>query len=154
MAKFFSFCYSLDYIRQYVNETIKLTLPGDRTIFNINWFSIFEPQTETNFGSIIFPDELNVPPALARIVPLTSTLPNCKQLHRNYRVAWEVFGPQITIQLSGQIGDNDYMAFGISGSQQRSQMKDSDIAIAYLVNGVQAFVADYNISSLAPVRPD
>lgn len=140
----------MDYLRAYVNETITIVLPGDKTIFNINWLSIFEPDTETNFGSILLPDMLNVPPALSKVYPLSNSLPNCRQLHQNYRVSWEVFGPQITLQLSAQIADNDYMAFGISGSQQRSQMMHSDLAVAYILDGVQGIVADYNITSLAP----
>jgi len=140
----------LDFIRAYVNETIILELPGDKTIFNINWLSIFEPETETKFGSILIREMLNVPPALAKVYPLNTALPNCKQLHKNFQVSWEVFGPQITLTLSGKIAGDDYMAFGISGTQQRSQMMNSDIAIAYIVNGVQGIVVDYNVTSLAP----
>lgn len=78
-------------------------------------------------------------------------MPHCRQLHRNYRISWEVFGPQITLQMSGVVGPNDYMAFGISGSQEKSQMLGSDVAVGYIVDGIQGFVADYNITSLAPV---
>lgn len=53
--------------------------------------------------------------------------------------------------MSGVVEPNDYMAFGISGSQEKSQMLGSDIAVAYIIDGIQGFVADYNITSLAPV---
>jgi hypothetical protein len=37
--------------------------------------------------------------------PHTNTLPNCFQLHKDLQVSWEIFGPQITIQLAGQVGE-------------------------------------------------
>lgn len=78
-------------------------------------------------------------------------LPNCRQLHKYYRVSWEVFGPQITLQLTGQIDEDNYMAFGISGSQEKSQMLGADIAVTYIIGGNQGFAIDYNVTSLAPV---
>ncbi len=33
-----------------------------------------------------------------------SSLPNCVQVHRRMQVSWEIFGPQITIQLAGFVG--------------------------------------------------
>lgn len=60
--------FSLDPIRPYDNQTIKLELPGDRTIFNINWFSIYDLHTNEVMGSIFIPDKLNVPPSLTKIL--------------------------------------------------------------------------------------
>jgi len=37
--------------------------------------------------------------------PHTNALPNCFQLHKDMQVSWEIFGPQITIQLAGQVGE-------------------------------------------------
>lgn len=82
--------------------------------------------------------------------PLKDDLPNCLQLHKNMRVSWEIFGPQITIQLAGQVNENDYMAFGLSGSEESSQMLGSDVAIAY-IDGYRGFATDYNITALTPV---
>lgn len=55
------------------------------------------------------------------------------------------------MQLTGQVDADQYMSFGISGTQDRSQMLNSDVVVAYTVNANQAFVVDYNITSLAPV---
>lgn len=41
------------------------------------------------------------------------------------------------------------MSFGISGSDQRSQMLGSDVAVAY-IDGFRGYATDYNITSLAP----
>lgn len=59
--------FSLDPIRKYEGETITLELPGDMTIFNIDWLAIFDLETNTNFGSVLIPDGLNVPPSLIKI---------------------------------------------------------------------------------------
>jgi hypothetical protein len=102
-------------------------LPGDLTVFDIDWFSVFNVATGENFGSIIIPDNLNVPPSLLKILvskffisvilklcltvyvllfsqPHTSTLPNCEPLHRDLQVSWEIFGPAITIEIAGRVG--------------------------------------------------
>lgn len=83
--------------------------------------------------------------------PHNSYLPNCVQLHKDFQVHWEIFGPQITMQLVGQINETDYMSFGLSGSEDSSQMLGSDIAVAY-IDGFRGFATDYNITALSPVR--
>lgn len=60
--------FSLDPLRRYKGETITLEIPGDLTIFNIDWFSIFDQDTKQNLGSIIIPDGLNVPPSLVKVI--------------------------------------------------------------------------------------
>lgn len=72
------------------------------------------------------------------------------QLHKDFQVSWEIFGPQITIQLSGQIEEDEYLSFGLSGSDQKSQMVGADVAVAY-IDGYRGFATDYNITALTPV---
>ncbi|KAG8230724.1 hypothetical protein J437_LFUL010825, partial [Ladona fulva] len=139
----------LDPIRPYLRENVKLELPGELTIFDIDWFSIFDLETKENYGSVAVPDGLNVPPSLVKIVPHKITLPNCVQLHKEYRVSWEVFGPQITIELAAQVGENEYMAFGISGSPTSAQMIGADVAVAY-IHGHLGYAKDYNITAKSP----
>lgn len=79
-----------------------------------------------------------------------ASLPNCRQLHKDFRVSWEVFGPQITFELAGQVMDDEYMSFGLSGSDTSSQMLGADVAVAY-IDGARGYATDYNITSLAPV---
>lgn len=121
------------------------------TIFKIDWLSIFDLDTNENFGSILIPDGLNVPPSLAKVKPLKIALPNCQQLHKDLQVSWEVFGPAITFTLVGQVTENDYMSFGISGSDSRSQMQGADVVVVY-IDGHRGIATDYNITSLAPVK--
>ncbi|KAJ8970089.1 hypothetical protein NQ314_001400, partial [Rhamnusium bicolor] len=140
---------NLDPLRAYKNLTITLELPGDLTIFDIDWFSIFDHDTKQNLASIIIPEALNVPPSLVKIIPHKNDLPNCLQLHKDFQVSWEIFGPQITIQLAGQIAEDEYLSFGISGSNENSQMIGADVAVAY-IDGYRGFATDYNITALTP----
>lgn len=57
----------MDPIRGYKNEDIIIQLPGEMTVFNIDWLSIYDVKTKTNFGSVIIPDGLNVPPSLVKV---------------------------------------------------------------------------------------
>lgn len=58
---------SLDPLRKYEGETVTLELPGDTTVFNIDWISIFDLETNQNFGSSLIQSGLNVPPSLVKI---------------------------------------------------------------------------------------
>ncbi|KAF7995188.1 hypothetical protein HCN44_004660 [Aphidius gifuensis] len=139
----------LDSLREYKGEEISIELPGDMTVFSIDWLSIYNIETKTNYGSISIQNDLNVPPSLVKIIKHKRTLPNCEQLHKIYQVSWEIFGPQITFQLSAQVSNNEYMAFGISGSSEKSQMEGADVTIAYM-DGARGFANDYNITAKAP----
>ncbi|XP_026827952.1 uncharacterized protein LOC105278994 isoform X2 [Ooceraea biroi] len=139
----------VDSLRAYHNEDVVLELPGDMTVFDIDWLSVFDVKTKSNYGSIIIPDGLNVPPSLVRVIEQSKSLPNCIQLHKRYQVGWEIFGPQITIQLAGQVAEDEYMAFGLSGSEDSSRMEGADVAIAYM-DDTRGYVTDYNITAKAP----
>lgn len=52
----------------YSKATVKLQLPGELTIFDIDWLSIYNIETKENFGSVIIPDSPNVPPSLVKII--------------------------------------------------------------------------------------
>lgn len=147
----FIYCFSLDPLRTYTGETIILSLPGSMNVFDIDWISIYDLEMNENFGSVLITDDLNVPPSLIEVHIHRASLPNCRQLHRDLSISWEIFGPQITIELAGQIMEDDYMSFGLSGSETSSQMLGADVAVAY-IDGARGYTTDYNISSLAPVN--
>lgn len=60
--------YSVTPLRSYRDEDVHLRLPGDLTVFNIDWFSVFNAESGENFGSISIPDNLNVPPSLLKVI--------------------------------------------------------------------------------------
>ena len=99
------------------------------------------------------PDSINVPPALVEVIESTrqTALPNCEMLHADLRVAWSVFAPTVTIELSGNMdklakGLEEYLAFGVANPQGQSNMIGSDVSVAYM-DGFQAVVEDYNITA-------
>ncbi|KAF4533130.1 hypothetical protein B566_EDAN007941 [Ephemera danica] len=139
----------LDPLRTYVDQTVLLQLPGTLSVFEIDWLSVYDVDMMVNLGSTIIPDNLNVPPSLLTVTNHASTLPNCAQLHRDLQVSWEVFGPQITIELAGQVDEDDYIGFGFSGSTQHSQMIGADVTIAY-IDGYRGIASDYDITAQAP----
>lgn len=53
------------------------------------------------------------------------------------------------MQLSGQVDEDDYMAFGISGSDKKSQMIGADVVVAY-IDGHLGHSIDYHIDALVP----
>ena len=79
-----------------------------------------------------------------------SRMPNCEQLHQKLQINWEIFGPQITFEIVGQIDRNDYIAFGLSGSKTSTQMIGSDVSVSYLDQHL-GYTQDYNITGKFPV---
>ena len=61
-----------------------------------------------------------------------------------------MFGPQITFELVAKIDNDDYIGFGISGSDNSSQMIGSDVAISYIDRHL-GYTFDYNITDRHPV---
>lgn len=140
---------ALEPLGAYEGEDIVLELPGNLTIFDIDWLSIYDVVEQENFGSVIIPSHLSVPPALVSLIKYESRLPQCEQLHRDIQLNWEIFGPQITFELVARINNNDYIGFGISGSDNSSQMIGSDVSISYL-EAHFGFTHDYNITDRHP----
>lgn len=139
----------LDNLRTYLNETIILELVGDTTVFDIDWLSVYDLQTKDNFGWVLIPDEPNVPPSLQKVADKIENIQHCVQLHKKLQLSWQVFGPQITIRLAGQIDEDNYMAFGFSGSEEAPQMLGADIAITY-IDGFRGQAMDYNVTDKSP----
>lgn len=46
--------------------------------------------------------------------------------------------------------EGDYLAFGLSGSEEKTQMLGADVAIAY-IDGYRGYANDYNITANSPV---
>lgn len=140
---------SLEPLGAYDGQDIILELPGNLTIFDIDWLSIYDLSDQENYGSVFIPSHLSVPPALVSPIKYESRLPQCEQLHRNIQLNWEIFGPQITFELVARIGNNDYIGFGISGSDNSSQMIGADVSLSYIDSHV-GYTVDYNITDKHP----
>ncbi|XP_054005664.1 protein Skeletor, isoforms B/C isoform X1 [Hylaeus anthracinus] len=159
---------SLTPLQGYQGEDIELVLPGNLTVFDIDWLAVWCVEYKHNFGHVMIPKDLNVPPALGqtKITPPwwydpTSSAPtqplvkheltNCKEMLKGrVQVQWELFGEDIKIRVSGRIEEDQYVAFGLSGSEGKSEMIGGDVVVIAYNNGTGKFIAeDYYMSNIA-----
>lgn len=139
----------LESLGRYEEKTIELTLPGKMTVFDIDWLSVWNKETNENYGSVIIPHGQDIPPSKLGSLKHESRLPNCEQLHATLQLRWEIQGRSISLELIGQIEEDEYIAFGISGAPNASKMVGADVAVCYL-DGHYANAVDYNISDQFP----
>lgn len=52
--------------RPYEGEDIELQLPNDLTVYDIDWLSIYCVKYSHNFGHVMIPKDLEVPPSLGQ----------------------------------------------------------------------------------------
>ena len=133
----------------YQNEDIVLEMPGESTVFDIDWLCVWSKNRQQNLGSVIIPNGLNIPPMITNYVKMESVFPNCEQLHRRLQLNWEVFGPQITFELVAQVDADDYMAIGLAGPNLTLPMNGADVAISY-IDGHLGTTEDYNLTARVP----
>ncbi|CAH0721351.1 unnamed protein product, partial [Brenthis ino] len=141
----------LEPVRAYSGADVRLSLPGARSVFEVDWVALWDARARRALAAALVPDALNVPPARARRHAHRAALPRCRQLHRDLQVAWELFGSQLTVQLAGAVAEHEYMAFGVSGSATRSAMLGADVAVArWDARSRRGLAGDYNVSATAP----
>lgn len=58
-------------LKTYRKKRVVLQLPGDLTVFTVDWLSLYDVKDDKTLGSIIIPEELNVPPSLVTVVVST-----------------------------------------------------------------------------------
>ncbi|KAF4533163.1 hypothetical protein B566_EDAN001705 [Ephemera danica] len=153
------YVFSLEVLRGYQGEDIEIQLPGNRTVYDIDWLAIWCVRYRHNFGHVMIPKDLDVPPALGQTkITTTSTTPDPMMTHRmtncrellpdKLQVQWELQGDTVEIQLSGRIAEDQYMSFGISGEMGRSTMIGGDVVVAFYDKSENVFQAfDYHMSS-------
>lgn len=57
---------SLEPLRGYQGEDIEIQLPGNFTVYDIDWLAVWCVEYRHNFGHIFIPKDLDVPPALGQ----------------------------------------------------------------------------------------
>lgn len=57
---------SLEPLRGYQGEDIEIQLPGSLTVYDIDWLAVWCVQYRHNFGHVMIPKDLDVPPALGQ----------------------------------------------------------------------------------------
>ncbi|KAL0134538.1 hypothetical protein PUN28_001371 [Cardiocondyla obscurior] len=143
-------------LRAYQGEDIEIVLPGNLTVYDINWLAVWCVEYRHNFGHVLIPKDLDVPPALGQTKITTSSTPtpkvnNCKEmLNGRVQVQWQLKGDDVQIRLSGRIKDDQYVAFGLSGVDGKSEMIGGDVAVIGYNKRIGKFFADdYYMSSLS-----
>ncbi|XP_063880815.1 protein Skeletor, isoforms B/C-like [Scylla paramamosain] len=121
-------------LKKYSGKTIVITLPGELTVFDVDYLGVWCRAFSANFGHILLPSSLNVPPSLKMLGVAPQTKLNCEVLWDDLalEVRWAVAGESIVMQLVGRIDDGQYMSFGTSGNPSRSVMVGGDVVVAWL----------------------
>ncbi|XP_076668171.1 protein Skeletor, isoforms B/C isoform X3 [Andrena cerasifolii] len=147
---------SLAPLRGYQGEDIEIVLPGNLTVYDIDWLSVWCVEYKHNFGHVLLPKDLDVPPALGqtKITPpwwYDPELTNCKEmLEGRVQVQWEMIGEDIHIRVSARIREDQYVAFGLSGSEGKPEMIGGDVVVIAYNNRTGKFIAvDYYMSDYA-----
>ena len=60
-------------LRRYYNEDVKISLPGDTTVADIRWFSVYDMDHQRDLGHVIVPEGINVPPSLSSVIEVGFT---------------------------------------------------------------------------------
>ncbi|CAG7836850.1 unnamed protein product [Allacma fusca] len=131
-------------------KTMVLSLPGDLTIFDIDYFGVWCRLYYVDFGHVKVPKNLNVPPSLKMLGVTPQTKLNCEVLYDDLalEVRWAVAGESVVMQLVGKIDQGDYMSFGLSGDDSRSEMVGGDVVVGWFDKSTQrGHVVDYFLDS-------
>ncbi|XP_076244661.1 protein Skeletor, isoforms B/C [Calliopsis andreniformis] len=155
-------------LKGYLGEDIEIVLPGNLTVYDIDWLSVWCVAYKHNFGHVFIPKDLDVPPALGQTKitppwwyePTSSTPPppqskheltNCKEmLEGRVQVQWEMIGEDVQIRISARIREDQYVAFGLSGREGEPEMIGGDVVVVAYNYTTGKFIAeDYYMSDYA-----
>ncbi|XP_013780945.1 protein Skeletor, isoforms B/C-like [Limulus polyphemus] len=144
---------SLKKLSGYQGKNVTLRLPGDITVFDIEWFGLYCISFEENFGHVNIPDheKLNIPADLQALKTLNFQFHNCEEIFPGkMQVSWKIEGEDIYIQLEGKLEENEYMGFGRSGDDNKAKMIGADITLVfYDGENSLARAVDYLLTSKA-----
>lgn len=141
---------SLEPLRKYTEKTLVIVLPGELTIFDIDWLSIWCVDFFVDFGHVRIPKNLNVPPSLRMLGVEPQSKLNCEVLDESMglEVRWAIAGKSIVTQLVARLRDNQYMAFGLSGDFDASVMVGGDVTVTWMDHrSGKGFAEDYYLDA-------
>lgn len=141
---------SNDPLRRYTDKTLVIVLPGDLTVFDIDWVSVWCVAFFVDFGHIKIPENLNVPPSLRMLGIEPQTKLNCEILDdaKAFEVRWAIAGKSIVTQLVARLEEGEYMGFGLSGDNERTKMIGGDVTVAWMDHASgQGYAEDYYLDA-------
>ena len=133
----------------------RVEFPESTTIHNFTGgsLSIWCRAFGANFGELVIPDNLQEVPTTddgpdlecselvgsedEDVMAIVETPEgyNCEPLHEDMQVRWKIEDGEIFFELVGFIEDDIYLGFGVSGSDERTEMIGADVVIGDLFNG-------------------
>lgn len=156
----------------YSGQTVDLELPDGKTLADVDYISIWCERVGVDFGSVqIDASALQGVPDLAQSTcsedgqasgdaqdpqdqPAEQPFPvaegwNCEELSDDFQARWVIDGDDVNVELVGRTGADGYMGFGVSGSDDRTNMDGSDVVIAY--RNEESFEAvDFHMNKRVP----
>ncbi len=136
------------------SQPIRVEMPEGMTINDVDYLSVWCEVATQNFGHVLISDaaKARIPNASgARLCAAEPTFPvqqgwNCENLVTGYQVRWKRDGANLDFELVAKITPQQWVSFGVSGSQTSTSMDNADVVIATEVNG-EPTVVDYFLDS-------
>ncbi|KAI4311598.1 hypothetical protein MLD38_036482 [Melastoma candidum] len=144
--------------KTYRNDSFVVSLREDVSLDQIGVVSVWDIETESDFGYVVLPNVSEVSPAPSpggetegtRVYGEPTMLENCRVLSRDYRLRWtlDVDRDFIEIGLEAATGMQNYLAFGWANPNATSDfMMGADVAVTGFTEEGLPFVDDYYITS-------
>ncbi|XP_013778300.1 protein Skeletor, isoforms B/C-like [Limulus polyphemus] len=136
-------------LKRYNGKTVVISLPDDKTIYDYDWFGVWCEEFSVDFGHVRIPHDIRVPPSLHLLGVKSENKLNCEILQDGLglELRWVMDGGDTVMQLVGRIGDGDYMAFGLSKDDSRTEMVNADVIVTWIDSGGQGHAEDYFLAS-------
>ncbi|GBL86000.1 Protein Skeletor, isoforms D/E [Araneus ventricosus] len=134
---------------KYTGKTVVITLPPEYTIYDFDWFGVWCEEARVDFGSVRLAQDLVVPPSPRTLgIELEYKL-NCEVLRDDlgYEIRWIMDGEDIVMQLVARLEPNEYMSFGLSKNDTKSQMEKADAIVAWVDKRGKGHAQDYYLGS-------
>ncbi|KFM72403.1 Protein Skeletor, isoforms D/E, partial [Stegodyphus mimosarum] len=134
---------------KYTGKTVVITLPEDYTIYDFDWFGVWCDEARVDFGSVALPQNIVVPPSPRSLgIELEYKL-NCEVLRDDlgYEVRWIMDGEDIVMQLVARLEPGEYMSFGLSKNDTKSDMIKADAIVAWIDKRRRGHAVDYYLGS-------
>ncbi|KAG9510585.1 Protein Skeletor, isoforms D/E, partial [Fragariocoptes setiger] len=137
-------------LRKYNGETVVLSVPDDYTIYDFDYFGIWNADLQLAYGQTVIPQTARVPPSPKMLGIRPENKLNCEILYDDlgFELRWVLDGDDIVMQLVGKIEPGEYMAFGLGKDDARSDMINADAVVTWVdrVTG-HVHAVDYFLSS-------
>ncbi|KAL1416553.1 hypothetical protein MTO96_027778, partial [Rhipicephalus appendiculatus] len=148
-------------LRMYAGANLRLTLPENMTVDDIDWFAVSCTNCTRPLVQNTIPKHIDVPVTLnaswirrksqmgrlrIRGPPVnTDHFTNCETVYKDaIQVGWQLETDTITFHVRAVAALNTWTAFGLSGADDKSQMVHADVAVISIIPpNNKVVVADY-----------